>query len=101
MHYVYVLQSEADRGLYIGYSADLRRRLAEHEDGESASTHWRRPWRLIYYEAYLEESDALGREEFLKSGAGRRFLAKQCRHHFARNPLRVSAAADSAGESRV
>jgi integrase len=30
MFYVYVLHSEFDQGLYIGFSADLRRRLAEH-----------------------------------------------------------------------
>ena len=30
MHYVYVLQSETDAGLYIGYRANLRRRLAAY-----------------------------------------------------------------------
>jgi hypothetical protein len=29
---------------------------------------------LIYYEAYLEQADALGRERYLKNGAGRTFL---------------------------
>lgn len=88
MYYVYVPQSQSDAGLYIGYSSDLRRRLAQHEAGESFATSFRGPWRLIYYEAYLDESDALGREEFLKSGLGRRLLAKQCRHHFAKQPKR-------------
>lgn len=88
MYYVYVLQSEFDHGLYIGYSADLRRRLVQHQAGESFATSFRGPWRLIYYEAYVEESDARGREEFLKSGLGRGYLAKQCRHHFAKHPKR-------------
>jgi putative endonuclease len=88
MHYVYVLQSESDCGLYIGYSANLRRRLAEHQAGLAMATSYRGPWRLIYYEAYLEEADARGREEFLKSGLGRRYLAKQCRHHFGKHPSR-------------
>jgi putative endonuclease len=88
MYYVYVLQSESDTGLYIGYSSDLRRRLAQHRAGESFATAFRGPWRLIYYEAYLEEADTRGREEFLKSGLGRKFLAKQCRHHFAKHPKR-------------
>jgi putative endonuclease len=86
MHYVYVLQSGFDAGLYIGYSANLRRRLAQHEAGDSVATAHRGPWKLIYYEAYLEETDARGREEFLKSGLGRKHLAKQCRHFFAANP---------------
>ena len=88
MIYVYVLQSELDRGLYIGMTTDLRRRFQEHQRGESASTKGRKPWKLIYYEAYLQELDALGREVFLKSGGGRRFLDKQLRTHFSIHPRR-------------
>ena len=88
MFHVYVLQSEVDEGLYIGFTSDLKRRLAEHQEGKSFSTSYRRPCRLIYYEAYLEETDAMGRERYLKSGGGRRFLAKQLRVHFSKHPLR-------------
>ena len=88
MHYTYVLQSASDRGLYIGYSGNLRRRLAEHQAGAAPASRFRGPWRLIYYEAYIEESDARGRETFLKSGAGRRHLQRQCQSHFAKNPAR-------------
>ena len=88
MFYVYVLQSETDQGLYIGFTADLRCRLQEHNAGEAKATSYRGPWRLIYYEAYLEEADALGRERYLKSGGGRRFLKKQLRHHWTKHPPR-------------
>jgi len=88
MYYVYVLQSDSDDGLYIGFTSNLRRRLAEHQAGRAIATSYRGPWRLIYYEAYIEEQDALGREKFLKSGAGRKHLAKQCRLHFEKNPSR-------------
>jgi len=91
MFYVYVLQSESDDGLYIGFSTDLRRRLKEHRAGESFATAYRGPWRLIYYEAYLEEADALGRERFLKSGGGRRFLKSQLRHYLVKHPVRETA----------
>lgn len=91
MHYVYVLFSESDHGLYIGYSANLRRRLTEHQLGLSAATKNRGPWFLIYYEAYVEPDDALGREKFLKSGAGRTYLKKQNRRFFIANPLRRTA----------
>jgi hypothetical protein len=50
MFYVYVLHSDADCGLYIGFSTDLRRRLKEHQVGEAFATSYRGPWRLIYYE---------------------------------------------------
>jgi len=89
MFYVYVLQSDSDQGLYSGYSTDLRRRVRAHGSGAATATAHRGPWRLIYYEAYLEEADALGRERYLKSGAGCRFLAKQLRHHFAKHPART------------
>jgi len=88
MFYVYVLQSELDRGLYIGMTENLQRRFGEHQRGESQSTKRRRPWTLIYYEAYLKESDAQGREVFLKSGGGRGFLDMQLKNHFACSPRR-------------
>jgi putative endonuclease len=91
MFYVYILQSQSDDGLYIGFSKDLRRRMEEHQAGKSFSTSYRGPWRLIYYEAYLDEEDALGRERYLKSGGGRRFLKSQLRHRFAKHPLRPAA----------
>ena len=91
MFYVYLLQSETDDGLYIGFSTDLRRRLKEHGEGRSFATSYRGPWKLIYYEAYLDEEDALGRERYLKSGGGRRFLKSQLKHHLAKHPLRPAA----------
>jgi hypothetical protein len=45
----------------------------------------------IYYEAYLEQADALGREKYLKSGAGRRFLKVQLAHYLRKNPIRSIA----------
>jgi putative endonuclease len=86
MFYVYVLRSESDLGFYIGYSADLKRRLWAHKRGGAQATSYRGPWKLIYYEAYLEREDALGRERYLKSGSGRKFLKKQLRHYLLKNP---------------
>jgi putative endonuclease len=74
MEYVYVLLSEADGQLYTGLSSDLKRRLAEHNAGEVASTKHRIPLRLIYYEACLCRVDAAAREKYLKTGMGKRYL---------------------------
>jgi putative endonuclease len=87
MLYVYVLRSEADAGFYIGYTKNLRARLSEHQAGNSFATSHRNPWKLIYYEAYLNQDDALGRERYLKSGSGRRFLKAQLRNYLAEKPL--------------
>jgi four helix bundle protein len=37
-------------------------RFSEHVTGGSFATSHRGPWQLIYYEAYLNQADALGRE---------------------------------------
>jgi putative endonuclease len=87
MFYVYVLRSESDLGFYIGYSADLKRRLWAHKRGGAQATSYRAPWKLIYYEAYLEREDALGRERYLKSGSGRKFLKTQLRRYLDKNPF--------------
>ncbi|MDO8514062.1 MAG: GIY-YIG nuclease family protein [bacterium] len=70
MFYVYVLKSEKDGKLYIGHSNDLKRRLAEHNDGKSMSTKVRKPFKLVYYEAYASSSDAKYREHQLKRFSG-------------------------------
>lgn len=72
--YVYILYSLRDKGFYIGYSADLKIRLKKHAKGEVTATKFRRPFKLIHYEYFINEEDAKAREEFLKSGYGRRQL---------------------------
>ncbi|PIP21754.1 MAG: excinuclease ABC subunit C [Candidatus Nealsonbacteria bacterium CG23_combo_of_CG06-09_8_20_14_all_40_13] len=74
MHYVYILKSKKDRGLYIGFSNDLRRRMNQHKEGKVIATKNRRPLSLIYYEAFSSIDDAKVREEYLKSGYGRKNL---------------------------
>ncbi len=67
MHYVYLLQSEINRdNLYVGNTDDLRRRLVEHNSGSNYSTRKYKPFRMAYYEAYLDKQDALDREYKLK-----------------------------------
>jgi putative endonuclease len=66
MFYVYILKSEKDGELYMGSTNDLKRRIKEHGRGESFSTKFRRPFYLLYYEAYKAEKDARDRESALK-----------------------------------
>lgn len=83
MFYVYVIESQVGAGWYIGFSLDPYQRVITHNSGGNASTKRLRPWKLIYYEAYLLKADALGRERFLKSGSGHRYLKKQLRHYLS------------------
>lgn len=81
MHYVYLLQSGNHH--YVGYSTDLKRRLAEHNNGQNTSTIAHIPWSLVFYEAYLNEDDALRRERYLKTTQGRQALRRMLRSHLA------------------
>ena len=74
MFYVYVLSSDSAKRLYKGLTSDLRRRLKEHNSGHVSATKGYRPWRLVYYEAFIDKKDAESEEKFLKSGKGRERL---------------------------
>ncbi|MFQ5661809.1 MAG: GIY-YIG nuclease family protein [Candidatus Paceibacteria bacterium] len=78
MYYVYVLQNQNDKSLYIGYTTNLKRRLLEHNESRGGrTTKLKKDWKHIYFEGYLNKQDALGREKFLKGGSGRKYLYKQ------------------------
>jgi len=80
-YYVYVLQSQADRNFYTGYTNDLRRRLSEHENGKVRSTRTRRPLELVYWEGCLNQQDATRREKYLKTAWGKRYLKNRMRNY--------------------
>ena len=79
MYYVYVIRSNKDKQFYTGFTKDLQNRLQEHSAGRVPSTKGRGPFELIYYEACLNEQDALTREKYLKSGMGKRYLKNRLR----------------------
>lgn len=83
--YTYVLYSYKDKGLYIGYSENLKSRLASHAQGKNTSTKDRRPLKLIHYEYFINKKDAKAREEFLKSGYGRKQLKQFLKNTFRNN----------------
>ena len=82
MFYTYILLSEKDEKFYIGFSQDLKERVNEHQSGKVKSTVNRRPLKLIYYEACLNEQDAIKREKYFKTGFGRRFLKNRMESFF-------------------
>jgi len=81
MFYTYVLQSELDGNFYVGYTRDLKLRFEQHEKGKVNSTKERRPLKLIYYEACVNQEDALQRERYLKTYNGKRFLHKRVKSY--------------------
>ncbi len=58
-YYVYVLKSEKDGNNYVGYTNNLRERIILHNAGKVLSTKNRLPLHLIYFEACLNQQDAI------------------------------------------
>ncbi|HLE48792.1 MAG TPA: GIY-YIG nuclease family protein [Patescibacteria group bacterium] len=82
MYFVYVLQSLKDKKLYTGTSNDLKKRLERHNKGLVKATKFRRPFKLVYYEASLNLKDAYKREVYLKSAWGKRYIKGRLKNYF-------------------
>lgn len=52
--------------MYVGYTDNLKRRLAEHNKNQSTYTKNKGPHELIYFECYKSIKDAKYRETQLK-----------------------------------
>ena len=90
MFYVYILESLKNKDLYIGYTADLKRRFKEHNSGVSQSTKRYMPWKLIYYEACLDKHDAKRREKYFKTSQGRRLLRRRLKEYLYKKSVNGS-----------
>jgi predicted GIY-YIG superfamily endonuclease len=78
MWYIYILRSKsAPKQEYIGATADLKQRLAEHNAGKSSHTAKFLPWQLVWYSAFPDKLRALEFERYLKSHSGRAFAKKR------------------------
>ncbi|MCK4312787.1 MAG: GIY-YIG nuclease family protein [Candidatus Cloacimonetes bacterium] len=80
--YTYILISEKDNNLYYGFTKNLKLRIEQHNNGEVQSTKYRRPLRLIYFEACLNKKDALKRENYFKTYYGSMFIKKRLNNYF-------------------
>jgi putative endonuclease len=78
MWFVYLLESDATEGKrYIGITADLKRRLTEHNAGKSPHTSKFVPRRIVTYVAFSDGNKAASFERYLKSGSGHAFANKR------------------------
>jgi putative endonuclease len=81
MEYVYILLSEKDKQFYVGYTKDLSERMKLHHSGQVASTKSRRPVKLVYYEACLNQEDTTRRERYLKTSWGKRYIKNRLKEY--------------------
>jgi predicted GIY-YIG superfamily endonuclease len=74
VHYVYLLKSDrSPNRRYVGVTANLKQRLADHNSGKSLYVAQHVPWQLLTYVAFSEKKIANEFERYLKSGSGHAF----------------------------
>jgi len=73
--YVYVLKSLKNNKRYVGCTnLTPRKRLQQHNSGSNKWSKGNKPFMLVYSEEHPDRTSARKRENFLKTGVGRKFL---------------------------
>ena len=76
MFYAYVLKSVGNDYYYKGHCQNLEKRLEQHNSGMTESIRPYIPLKIVYSEEFEIEKEAILREKYFKTSAGRRFLKK-------------------------
>ena len=74
--YAYVLKSFNHDYYYKGHCENLEVRLKQHNSGMTESIKPYIPFQVAYFEKFETLEEAITREKYFKSAAGRRFLKK-------------------------
>lgn len=74
MYYVYVIKSKECDFYYKGFCSNLEIRLKQHNSGMTKSIKKFLPFEIKYFEICDNLQDAVKKEKYWKSAAGRRYL---------------------------
>lgn len=66
MYYVYLISSLKKNWIYVGFSKDIERRIAEHNSGEVRSTKAYRTFELIFVQVVNDRNEARDLEKYFK-----------------------------------
>jgi putative endonuclease len=77
MFFTYVLKSINHDFYYKGHCENLDERLTQHNSGMTKSIRPYIPFILVYKEEFTTREEAINREKYFKTAAGRRFLKKK------------------------
>jgi putative endonuclease len=72
--YVYVLRSSKTGNRHVGYCENLEQGLRWHNAGHSTATRHGVPWIMVWSEVFSSKPDAIIKERYYKTGAGRNVL---------------------------
>ena len=76
MYYVYILLSQKDSSRYDGTTEALKKRIKEHNSGNSKYSSSKMPYILKWYCAFDNKEMAYKFERYLKQGSGHAFTSK-------------------------
>jgi putative endonuclease len=76
MFYAYVLKSINHNFIYKGHCENPKERLQQHNSGMTESLRPYIPFKLVYTEEFPTREEAIAREKYFKTSAGRRYLKK-------------------------
>jgi putative endonuclease len=79
MFWVYVMENP-ERRFYIGHTADLEQRVANHNRTDKISGKFTRkngPWILVWSEEHPNRASAVGREREIKSWKSARLIRER------------------------
>ena len=74
MFFAYVIKSIDHDYYYKGHCENLEKRLAQHNPGMTESIRPYIPFKLVYFEEFYTRKEAVSREKYFKTSAGRRYL---------------------------
>jgi len=78
MYYVYLIKSISHPNqTYVGYTINLKQRLAAHNSSRSIHTEKYMPWELVAFIGFKSRTAAKEFEQYLKSHSGRAFAQKR------------------------
>jgi putative endonuclease len=76
MFFAYVIKSINFDFFYKGHCENLENRLKEHNSGMTISIKPYLPFKIVHFEQFETRIEAIKREKYFKSAAGRRYLKK-------------------------
>ncbi len=66
MFYTYILRSAATGRFYVGHTANLLKRIAQHNNNRTHSLKNRGPWQLVHSEEFSTRAQVARRERQIK-----------------------------------
>ena len=73
MYHVYFAKSLKNGKIYVGStSKDPKTRVIKHNQGSNTWSKNNGPFKLIYYDTFVCKEDSLKREQFFKTGIGKK-----------------------------